>query len=381
MDIKYFDNAATTRIKEEVLQEMKPYLIEQFGNPSSLYSIGRKSKKGIEEARKRVAKLINADPNEIIFTAGGSESDNTIIKGIAYKNRDRGRHIITSKIEHPAILNTCKLLERKGFIITYLNTDKNGVIDLKQLKESIRYDTILVSIMYANNEIGTIQPIKEISQISKMNNVIFHTDAVQACGNVPIDVKKDKIDALSLSGHKIGAPKGIGALYVKKGIEFEKLIEGGHQEKNKRAGTENVAGIVGLGMACELAKENMENHIKHLEQLREHFILRIENEIENKKLNGDRYNRLPGNVNYSFENIEGENLLLRLDEKGICVSSGSACSSGEDKPSHVLTSIGLDNKLARSAVRISFGDDNTMEDVDYLVNNLKRIIIELRNKE
>ena len=380
MEIKYFDNAATTKIKDEVFEEMKEYLTYQYGNPSSLYSIGRKSKKAIEDARKKVAKLINANPNEIIFTSGGSESDNTIIKGIALKNRFNGRHIITSKIEHPAVLNTCKALEKRGFLVTYLNVNEKGIIDIEELKNSIRYDTVLISIMYANNEIGTIQPIKEISQIANMNNIYFHTDAVQACGNLKIDVKEEKIDALSLSGHKIGAPKGIGALFVKKSIDFEKLIYGGHQEKNRRAGTENVASIIGLGKACEIADERLERHMNHLKHLRNYYIKRVENEINDARLNGDRYNRLEGNANFSFKDVNSQTLLLKLDEKGICVSSGSACSSGDDKPSHVLEAIGLDEKTAKEAVRVTFGDDNTINEVDYLVDNLKLIINELRNK-
>ena len=271
----YFDNAATTKVKEEVLKEMLPYLSIKYGNPSSMYGIGRESKKAIENARKQVAQLINCSPNEIIFTSCGTESDNTALKGIAYLNRNRGNHIITSKIEHPAILNTCKSLSEQGFKITYLDVNEEGVVDLKQLMNVITDKTILISIMYANNEIGTIQPIEEISKIAKMHNIIFHTDAVQACGNIPIDVKKMGIDMLSLSGHKLHAPKGIGALYVKDGIKFNRFLDGGHQEKNKRSGTENVSGIVGLGKACELANRNMRDHIIYLTNLREYFISNI----------------------------------------------------------------------------------------------------------
>lgn len=379
MDIRYFDNAATTRVKEEVFQEMLPYLKDRFGNPSSMYTIGRKSKKAIEEARIRVAKLINCKANEIYFTGCGSESDNTAIKGIAYANRNKGRHIITSKIEHPAIINTCKHLEKQGFLITYVNVNKNGIVDLDELKNSIRNDTILISIMFANNEIGTIQPIYEIAQIAKMHNIIFHTDAVQAVGNIPIDVQKMEIDMLSLSGHKLYAPKGIGALYVKNGIIFDKIIDGGHQEKDRRAGTENVSGIVGLGKACELARINLDNHIKHLQEIRDYYISQVKDKISNVRLNGSLEKRLPGNANFSFENVEGEALLLNLDSKGICASSGSACSTGSSDPSHVLLAIGLSPELAYSTLRTTFGEDNTKEDIDYLLENLIEIVQRLRS--
>ena len=379
MKIRYFDNAATTRVKEEVLNEMLPYFSEQYGNPSSLYSIGRSAKKKVEEARKKVAKLINCNPNEIYFTGCGSESDNTAIKGIAYANKNRGKHIITSKIEHPAVLHTCQMLEKNGFKVTYLDVDKNGIINLEQLRNSIRNDTILISIMYANNEIGTIQPIAQISRIAKMYNIVFHTDCVQVCGNVPIDVKKIGIDMLSMSGHKLYAPKGIGALYVKNGIEFEKFMDGGHQEKNKRGGTENVPGIIGLGKACELANINLENHMKHLQELRDYYIKQVEEKIPYVYLNGSREKRLPGNANFSFQFIEGESLLLNLDAKGICASSGSACTSGSTEPSHVLTAIGLDKDIAQASLRVTFGEDNTKEDVDYLVENLIEVVNKLRS--
>lgn len=378
MKIRYFDNGATTKVRKEVLDVMLPYLQEQYGNPSSLYSVGRISKKAIEEARKQVAMLINAKPNEIYFTGCGSESDNTAIKGIAYANKQKGRHIITSKIEHPAILHTCQSLEEQGFDITYLDVDKNGFVDLEQLRNSIRNDTILISIMFANNEIGTLEPIEEIAKIAKMHNIIFHTDAVQACGNVPIDVQKMGIDMLSLSGHKIRAPKGIGALYVKTGIEFEKFMDGGHQERNKRAGTENVAGIVALGKACELARLELNSHMQKLQTLRDYYIAQIEEKITNVKLNGSRNQRLPGNANFSFKDVEGEALLLKLDEKGICVSTGSACSSGSPDPSHVLVAIGLSKELAQGSLRTTFGEDNTIEDVDYLVENIEDAVKILR---
>lgn len=378
MKIRYFDNAATTRVKKEVLEEMLPYFTEKYGNPSSLYSIGRISKKAIEEARKKVANLINANANEIYFTGCGSESDNTIIKGIANKYRKKGKHIITSQIEHPAVLHTCQALEREGFEVTYLKVNKEGIINIEELRNSIRNDTILITVMFANNEIGTIQPIDMISKIAKMYNIVFHTDAVQACGNVPIDVKRMGIDSLSLSGHKLYAPKGIGALYVRNGIEFEKYMDGGHQEKNKRAGTENIAGIVGLGKACELANMHLKEHSQHLKELRDYFIAQVETRIEGAILNGGRENRLPGNANFAFSPVDGEALLLNLDAKGICASAGSACTSGSSAPSHVLSSIGLSDDLAHSSLRVTFGEDNTKEDVDYLIESLCEIIEKLR---
>ncbi len=378
MEIRYFDNAATTKVKKEVLEEMLPYFNERYGNPSSLYSIGRASKKAIEEARKKVANFINANPNEIFFTGCGSESDNTIIKGIAYANQKRGKHIITSQIEHPAVLHTCQMLEKQGFEVTYLKVSKDGFINIEDLRNSIRNDTILITIMFANNEIGTIQPIEMISKIARMYNIVFHTDAVQACGNLPIDVKRMGIDALSLSGHKLYAPKGIGALYVRNGIEFEKFMDGGHQEKNKRAGTENVAGIVGLGKACELAQVHLKEHRQHLKELRDYFIAQVEQKIEGAVLNGCKENRLPGNANFSFLAIDGEALLLNLDAKGICASAGSACTSGSSEPSHVLSSIGVSKELAQGSLRVTFGEDNTKEDVNYLIESLCEIIPKLK---
>ena len=378
MDIRYFDNAATTKVKKEVLEAMFPYFCEQYGNPSSMYTIGRNARKAVEEARRKVADLINCKPNEIYFTGCGSESDNTALKGIAYQNKNRGNHIITSKIEHPAILNTCETLAKNGFRITYISVDENGRIDLEELRRAITDKTILISIMFANNEIGTIEPIKEISQIAKMHNIVFHTDAVQACGNIPIDVQKMGIDMLSLSGHKLNAPKGIGALYVKSGIEFQKFMDGGHQEKDKRAGTEHVAGIVGLGKACEIAKNNMKSHVEYLSELRDYCISQVEEKIVDVKVNGSKENRLPGNCNFSFKNVEGEALLLKLDAKGICASSGSACSTGSLAPSHVLLAIGLTSDWAKGSLRITFSEDNTKEDVDFLVNNLIEITEELR---
>lgn len=381
MEIRYFDNAATTKVKEEVLKEMFPYFSVEYGNPSSMYSIGRSSRRAIETARKRVAELINCKSKEVYFTSCGSESDNMALKGIAYANKEKGNHIITSKIEHPAILNSCKTLEKQGYRITYLNVDEEGNIDISELENSINEDTILISIMFANNEIGTIEPIEQISKIAKKHNIIFHTDAVQACGNIKIDVKEMGIDMLSLSGHKINAPKGVGALYVREGIEFDRFLDGGHQEKNKRAGTENVAEIVGLGKACEIAQTNLESHINKLKELRDFYISQVEKRIDNIKLNGPRDNRLPGNANISFKGVNGSELLLKLDEKGICASAGSACSTGSSSPSHVLTSIGLDSKMAEGTLRVSFGEENSKEDVEYLVENLENIVIELRKKE
>lgn len=374
----YFDNAATTKIKPEVLNEMMPYLTEEYGNPSSLYSIGRSAKRAVERARTQVANLINANRNEIYFTGCGTESDNTALKGIAYGYKDKGNHIITSKIEHNAILESCKMLEKSGFKITYLNVNKDGIINLQELENSITKNTILISIMFANNEIGSIQPIKQIAKIAKQNNIVLHTDAVQAVGNVPIDVEELGIDMLSMSGHKINAPKGIGALYVRNGIEFEKFMNGGHQEKNKRAGTENLAGIVGLGKACELARTNLRYHIEYIKRLRDYYHLLILNNINNVKINGSMESRLPGNSNISFLGVDSTALLLELDKKGICCSAGSACNSGEAVPSHVLTAIGLDSEMSRSALRVTFGDNNSKEEVEYLVENIKKSVQKLR---
>lgn len=374
MEVRYFDNSATTRIKEEVLTEMFPFLSREYGNPSSLYSIGRKSKRAIEEARKRVASLINCNSEEIYFTSCGSESDNTALKGIAYANQNKGKHIITSKIEHPAILHSCQNLEKKGFEVTYLDVDKDGFVNLQTLENSIRQDTILISVMFANNEIGTIEPIQEIAKIAHKNGIIFHTDAVQACGNIPIDVQKMDIDMLSLSGHKIYAPKGIGALYVKKGIEFERFMDGGHQEKNKRSGTENVAEIVALGKACQIAEKNMEQYQNKLKLLRDYCLEKMKKSFSNIHINGTMEKRLPGNINISFEGQDATELLYKLDEMGICASGGSACSSGDNSPSHVLTAIGLPSELAKGAIRFTFGDFNTKDDVDYLIEAIAHLI-------
>lgn len=341
-------------------------------------AFGRQSKKALEQARNRVAKAINSNSKEIYFTSCGSESDNLALKGIAYANKEKGNHIITTKIEHPAILETCKTLEKQGYIITYLNVDENGMISLEELENEINEKTILISIMSANNEIGTIQPIEQIGNIAKKHGVLFHTDSVQAIGNIVIDVKKMNIDLLSMSAHKFYGPKGVGALYVKDGVNFEKIQNGGHQEKDKRAGTENIAGIVGLGKAIEISYKNIENYNKQLTGLRDYYISQVEGKIPDTKLNGHRSLRLPGNANISFKNVIGEDLLLKLDENGICASTGSACSSGSSKPSHVLLAIGLNKEFSQGSLRITLGEENTKEDIDFLVEQLVKIIPNLR---
>lgn len=378
MENVYLDNAATTRVDEKVLEKMIPYFCESYGNASSIYKLGRESKKAVNEARESIAKVLNCNADEIYFTAGGSESDNTAIKGIARAYKDKGNHIITSKIEHPAVLNTCKELEKEGFEISYISVDENGIIDFEELKNSIKPTTILITIMFANNEIGTVEPIEEIGKIAREHNVYFHTDAVQAVGSLKIDVQKLNIDSLSLSGHKFYGPKGIGALYVRKGVKFQKLIEGGHQEKNKRAGTENVPGIVGIGKAIELAYENLEEHNKKIKELRDYYVEQVSEKIPYIKINGDMEKRLPGNSNISFRFIEGEGLLLNLDLKGIYASSGSACTSGSLDPSHVLLAIGLPHEIAHGSLRISIGKYNTKEEIDYVVESLVEIVNRLR---
>lgn len=378
MKIRYFDHAATTYVKEEVLNAMIPFFTIEYGNASSMYSKGRETKKAIHLAREKVAKVINCKPKEIYFTSCGSESDNLAIKGVCYKNKQKGNHIITTKIEHPAVLHTCQTLEKQGFEVTYLNVDSNGCISLYELENAIKENTILISIMTANNEIGTIQPIKEIGQIAKKHNIIFHTDSVQAIGNIKIDVEEMNIDLLSMSAHKFYGPKGVGALYVREGITIQRIQDGGHQEKNKRAGTENVPGIVGLGKAIELAYENIEKYNEKLITLREDYFSQIQEKIPNIKINGDRTKRLPGNANISFVGIEGEELLLKLDERGICCSTGSACSSGMPNPSHVLLAIGLPKELAYSSLRITIGEENTKEDIDFLVEQLAELVPMLR---
>ncbi|KAB3537332.1 cysteine desulfurase NifS [Alkaliphilus pronyensis] len=374
----YLDYSATTPLKQEVLDAMLPHFNASFGNPSSIYTYGRESKNAIDNARDIIAKSINAKSDEIFFTGGGSESDNWAIKGIAYGNKHKGKHIITSKIEHHAVLHTCEYLEKEGFEVTYLKVDEYGLVNLQELKEAIRSDTILISIMFANNEIGTIQPIKEIAEIANSKQVYFHTDAVQAFGNIKIDVKELGIDLMSISAHKIYGPKGTGALYIKKGVKLHQLIHGGAQEKKRRAGTENVPGIVGFAKAAELAHENFDEHIKHLTSLRDKLIAGLKEKIEYIHLNGHPTKRLPGNVNFSIEFIEGESLLLSLDMVGIACSSGSACTSGSLDPSHVLMSIGLTHELAHGSLRLTIGDFTTEEDIEYVINQLPPIVEKLR---
>ena len=376
----YFDHAATTAVAKEVKEAMEPYFCENYGNASSLYELGYKSKEAINIARVNVAKAINTKPNEIYFTSCGSESDNLAIKGVARAHRQNGNHIITSRIEHPAVLNTCRQLEKEGFRVTYLNVDKNGFIDLEELKNSINSKTILVSIMFANNEVGTIEPIKEISRIVHSNDAIFHTDAVQAVGNIKIDVKEMGIDLLSMSAHKFYGSKGVGALYVRDGIDFIQLQNGGHQENDKRAGTENVAGIVGLGKAIEIANDNVMHNNGKLLNLRNYCIEQIKNRIPYIRINGDLNSRLPGNINISFLYVNGKDLVKLLAKKGICTSSGSACSSGLPQSSHVLLAMGLSEDIASSALRITLGKKNTKEDIDYFVDELEKIVVNLRTE-
>lgn len=374
----YLDHAATTYVKEEVLEEMSAYFNKKYGNPSSLYSIGKENKLAIDKARTQVAVALNANINEIFFTSCGSEADNWALKGIASANKLKGNHIITSCIEHPAILNSCKWLEQNGFRVTYLSVDSEGLINLSELKNSITQDTILISIMFANNEIGTLEPIKEISRIAKNHDIYFHTDAVQAVGNVKIDVKDIGVDMLSLSAHKFYGPKGIGVLYIKEGTQIDNYINGGSQEKGKRAGTENVAGIVGLGKAIELAYTDFDSKNNKLIRLREKLINEVMERIPYVKLNGHRTKRLPGNVNFSFDGVEGESILLMLNMENICVSTGSACSSGSSKPSHVLVAIGLNDEMCKGSLRLTIGDENTDEDIEYTVDCLEKIVERLR---
>lgn len=380
MKTTYMDYSATTYVKPEVLDAMMPFFTEKFGNPSSFYGISRETKMAIDNARAQVAKVINCDPNEVYFTGGGSEADNWAIKGIATAHMKKGNHIITTKIEHHAVLHTCEFLEKFGFEVTYLDVNEEGFVDLKQLEEAITDKTILVSIMFANNEIGTIQPIKEIGALCREKKVLFHTDAVQAVGSVPVDVKEMNIDLLSLAGHKLYGPKGIGALYIRRGIRIDNLIHGGGQERGRRAGTENIPGVVGLGKAIELATENIEENRARLTVLRDKLIDGILERIPYARLNGPRGDkRLPGNSNISFEFIEGESILLSLDFEGICASSGSACTSGSLDPSHVLLAIGLPHEKAHGSLRTTLGAASTEEDVEKLLNELPPIIERLRN--
>ena len=374
----YMDHSATTPVKKEVLEEMLPYFSEFYGNPSSVYQLSSKSKLAIDKAREQVAKGIGAKKNEIYFTGGGSESDNWAIKGIAYRHKEKGNHIITTKIEHHAVLHTCEYLQKQGFEVTYLDVDEFGMVRLEDLEASIKDNTILISIMFANNEIGTIQPIKEIGEIARKHKVLFHTDAVQAVGSVKIDVNEMNIDLLSMSAHKLYGPKGVGALYIRQGTRIDPLIAGGAQERNKRAGTENIAGIVGTGKAVELAYEHLEENNSKLISLRERLIKGIQDNISHVRLNGHPEKRLPGNVNFCFQFIEGEALLLSLDMVGVAGSSGSACTSGSLDPSHVLLSIGLPHEIAHGSLRLSLGLSNTEEEVDYVVDQLIGIVDRLR---
>ena len=375
----YFDNAATTKIADEVVDEMLPFLKDKYGNPSTIYFLGREAKKAVENSREKIAKALKCKPNEIFFTGSGTESDNWAIKGVAYANKEKGKHIITSNIEHHAVLHTCHYLEKQGFNVTYLPVKKNGIIDINDLKKAIRKDTILISIMYANNEIGTIQPIAEIGKIAKENNIYFHTDAVQAIGNINIELNNSDIDLLSFSGHKINGPKGVGVLYVKEGVKTDNLLHGGAQEKNRRASTENVPAIVGIGKAIELATKNIEKKSKYLISLRERCIKGILDNIPNTILNGDEKLRLPGNVNVCFKYIEGESILLMLDQLKISASSGSACTSGSLEPSHVLLALGLPHEIAHGSLRLTFSKENTVGEIDYLIEVLPSIIERLRS--
>ena len=378
MKIKYFDHSATTPVDKRVLDVMLPYFSVEYGNPSSLYSIGKSNKEIINISRLKIANILKAKVNEIYFTSGGSESDNMILKGIAFANRNKGNHIITSKIEHPAVLNSCKFLEKNGFKVTYINADSNGIINLKELEKAINRNTILISIMFANNEIGTIQPIKEIGEIAEKYGIYFHTDSVQAVGNIDINVRDYNIDALSISAHKFYGPKGVGISYINENVPFLRIQDGGHQERDKRAGTENVPGIVGTAEALEIATREIDKNNKHIKFLRDYYIEEINKKIPYIKVNGDIKNRLPGNANISFSGVDGSKLLLELDKKEICASSGSACSAGLLNPSHVLLAIGVPNNLARSSLRITFGKNNTLEETKYLIDSIEEIVNNLR---
>lgn len=375
----YMDNAATTQTYPEVVEAMTPYFTEYYGNPSSIYSFAGESKKAVENARKTISDFIGAKPEEIYFTGGGSESDNWALKATAEAYASKGKHIITSSIEHHAILHTCEYLERKGYEITYLDVDEYGTVNPEDVEKAIRPDTILISVMTANNEIGTIEPIKEIGEIAKKHGVLFHTDAVQALGHIPINVDDMNIDMLSASGHKINGPKGIGIMYIRKGVKIGSFVHGGAQERKRRAGTHNVPGIVGIGKAVELAAKNMESRMEKETKLRNHLIERVLAEIPYSRLNGHRENRLPNNANFCFRFIEGESMLILLDQNGVCGSSGSACTSGSLDPSHVLLAIGLPHEIAHGSLRLTISERNTMEEVDYTVDKLKEIIERLRS--
>lgn len=375
----YLDNAATTKTAREVVDAMLPYFTESYGNPSSIYELGQRSKEAITKAREEIAQVIGAKTEEIYFTGGGSEADNWAIKAAyeAYKNK--GNHIITTKIEHHAVLHTCQYLEKQGARVTYLDVDENGLVDLDQLQKAITPETILITIMFANNEIGTIEPVREIGLIAKEHGILFHTDAVQAFGQVPIDVDEMNIDMLSSSAHKINGPKGIGCLYIRKGVKIRSFIHGGAQERKRRAGTENVPGIVGYGVAARMAAETMKERTQREKELRDYFIRRVLEEVSYVRLNGDPVKRLPNNANFSFQFIEGESLLIMLDMKGIAGSSGSACTSGSLDPSHVLLAIGLPHEIAHGSLRLTLGADTTKEDLDYTLEQIKEIVEKLRN--
>lgn len=374
----YLDNAATTRTAKEVVDAMLPYFTEHYGNPSSIYSLGAKSKEAVTDAREIIAGTLGAQANEIYFTAGGSESDNWALKATAEAYESKGKHIITSAIEHHAVLHTCDYLEKRGFEITYIGVDENGILKLDELKAAIRPDTILISVMFANNEIGTIQPVREIGEIAKEHGILFHTDAVQAYGQLPINVDEYHIDMLSASGHKLNGPKGIGFLYIRKGVKIRSFVHGGQQERARRAGTENVTGIVGIGAAAQRAARIMEEKTERETQLRDYLIGRIEAEIPYCRLNGDRSRRLPNNVNFSFRFVEGESLLIMLDMEGICASSGSACTSGSLDPSHVLLAIGLPHEIAHGSLRLTLSEETTKEEIDTVVKAVKKIVERLR---
>lgn len=377
--IIYLDNAATTKTAPEVVEAMIPYFSEHYGNPSSLYSVAAESKKGVENGRKQIADVIGAKQEEIYFTAGGTEADNWALKAVAEAYKNKGNHIITSKIEHHAVLHTCQYLEKHGIEVTYLDVDENGVVKLDELKKAIRPTTILISIMFANNEIGTIQPVKEIGAIAKEYGILFHTDAVQAFGQLPINVDELNIDMLSSSAHKINGPKGIGFLYIRKGVKIRSFIHGGAQERKRRAGTENVPGIVGYGVAAQRAAQTMKERTEKEIELRDYLIERVTREVPYTRLNGHPTDRLPNNANFSFQFIEGESLLIMLDGKGICGSSGSACTSGSLDPSHVLLAIGLPHEIAHGSLRLTLSEETTKEELDYVVDEVKKIVERLRN--
>ena len=375
----YLDRAATTKTSEEVVAAMLPYFTEYYGNPSSVYEFASESKKAVSNARRTIAETLGAQENEIYFTAGGSEADNWALKATAEAYQSKGKHIITTKIEHHAILHTAEYLEKRGFEITYIGVDENGVVKVDELEKAIRPDTILISVMFANNEIGTIQPIKEIGEIAKKHGVLFHTDAVQAYGQLPINVDELHIDMLSSSGHKLNGPKGIGFLYIRKGVKIRSFVHGGAQERKRRAGTENVPGIVGYGKAAEIAAKTMKERTAKEIELRDHLIDRVLAEVPYTRLNGHRTNRLPNNANFSFQFVEGESLLILLDNNGICASSGSACTSGSLDPSHVLLAIGLPHEIAHGSLRLTLSAETTMEDIDFVVDCIKQIIERLRS--